>query len=131
MKTVVMLLCVLTFAVPSYGQWDNPYDTNSLSNPYGAGNPYKSDGLMNPYSQHGSRYSNESWTSRYATNPPKIYGGDGTYLGELSANRYRLDSVSNPYGRYGSRHSLDSIRNPYGPGGRFRYQPLYVYPGRW
>lgn len=103
------------------------YDSNSLSNPYGAGSPYKTDGLNNPYSQQGSRYSNESWTNPYATNPPKIYSG-GTYRGELSKNRFAPDSTSNPYGQYGSRFSPDSVNNPYGLGSPYSTQPIYVYP---
>ena len=140
MKGLVLLL-VLLFSAPCYGQISfggrskkpladlraNKYDTNSLSNPYGAGSRYKVDGLMNQYSQYGSRYSNESWRYPSATNPPKIYS-DGKYLGELSSNRFAPDSVSNPYGRYGSKYSPDSINNPYGAGSRYSTQPIYVYP---
>lgn len=154
MKSLVVMLLVLC-AAPCYGQWNSPldnnpldkwtsrlttesrkpladlranrFDSNSLSNPYGAGNPYKSDGLKNPYSRYGSPYSSESATNPYATNPPKIYSG-GTYRGELSKNRFAPDSTSNPYGRYGSRFSPDSINNPYGAGSRYSTQPLYVSP---
>ena len=63
------------------------------------------------------------------TNPPKIYSG-GTYLGELSENRYGSDSTSNRFGRYGSKYSPDSLNNPYGPYGRYSTQPIYVYPSR-
>ncbi len=133
MKGLVMFLLVLLFSAPCYGQLADlsasRYDSNSLSNPYGAGSPYKTDGLMNPYSQYGSRYSSQSWTNRYATSPPKIYS-NGKYLGELSSDRYRSDSVSNPYGRYGSRYSSDSINNPYGSYGRYSTRPIYVYPGK-
>lgn len=107
----------------------NRYDTNSLSNPHGAGSRFKVDGLNNRYSQYGSRYSNDSWTNPYATSPPKLYGADGTYHGELSANRYGSDSTSNKHGRYGSRYSPDSINNKYGAGSRYSTQPIYVYPG--
>jgi hypothetical protein len=49
---------------------------------------------------------------------PQIYSQmNGSYLGNLSANRYDLNSTSNPYGPYGSRYSLNSINNPYGPYG--------------
>ena len=117
MRCLLFLLALL-FSAPAYGQLgslrDNPYNHNSLRNPYGAGSRYKADGLNNPYSRYGSRYSNESWANPYATNPPKIYSG-GRYRGELSVNPYRRDSVSNPYGRYGSRYNT---------------RPLYVWPGR-
>lgn len=156
MKTFVMFVLVLLFAVPCYAQsfdfsrygrspldkWTkgesesrkpladlraNRYDSDSLSNPYGAGSRYKTDGLNNPYSRYGSRFSNDSATNPYATNPPKIYSG-GTYRGELSKNRFAPDSTSNPYGRYGSRFSPDSVNNPYGLGSPYSTQPIYVYP---
>lgn len=72
------------------------------------------------------------YSSRYDFDPPKIYAGDGTYLGELSSNRYSLDSISNPYGLYGSKYSIDSINNPYGLYGRYSTQPIYIFPSsRW
>lgn len=68
--------------------------------------------------------------SRYYATPPKIYSGDGTYLGEFSTDRYAPDSISNKYGRYGSKYSSDSINNPYGNYNRYSWQRIYVYPGR-
>ena len=32
----------------------NPYDPDSVSNPYGAGNPYKPDSVTNPYGRFGN-----------------------------------------------------------------------------
>lgn len=56
----------------------NPYDPNSVSNPYGRyGSQYSQDSINNPYGQYGSRYSNDSPNNPYATNPPGIYGKDG------------------------------------------------------
>ena len=107
-----------------------PYDPNCLNNPYGAGSPYKADGLMNPYSQNGSQYSNKSWTNPNATDPPKLYDGNGTYRGKLSANPYDPDSTSNPNGRYGNKFSPDSINNPYGAGNPYSNQKIYVVPSR-
>jgi|GEM_PF-2798169 len=90
----------------------NPYDSESISNPYGRyGSPY-GDNLMNPYSRFGSQYSHSSWRNPYATNTPKIYAADGTYLGKLSSNRYDPESISNPYGRYGNSYG-NTINNPY------------------
>jgi hypothetical protein len=37
----------------------------------------------------------------------------GTYLGDLSTNRYDPNSTSNPYGIYGSVYSPSIINNPY------------------
>lgn len=136
---VIFTPSIPDYAPPSYtsflpflrsrsSAFSNPYDPNSLSNPYGAGSPYKHDGLLNSYSQYGSPYSNKSWNNEYATNAPKLYNADGKYLGRLSANRYDPESTSNPYGKYGSEFSPDSINNPYGEGSRFSKKPIYVVP---
>lgn len=53
-------------------------------------------------------------TAAFADEPPQLYGADGHYLGNLSANPYDPNSVNNPYGRYGSTYSSESINNPYG-----------------
>ncbi len=105
-----------------------PYDVDCISNPYGAGSPYKADGLMNPYSPYGSPYSNKSWTNPYATDAPKLYDGDGNYLGRLSQNPYHPESTSNPYGRYGSPYSPTSIHNPYGAGNPYSGKKIFVVP---
>lgn len=108
----------------------NPYDPNSLANPYGAGSQYKADGLLNPYSPNGSEYSNKSWNNPYATEAPKLYDANGNYRGKLSVNPYDPDSVSNPYGKYGSEYSPESINNPYGAGSPYSTTPIYVIPSR-
>jgi hypothetical protein len=55
----------------------NPYDPDSVNNPYGRyGSSYSADSINNPYGQYGSRYSNDSPNNPYATNTPGIYGGD-------------------------------------------------------
>ena len=57
----------------------NPYDANSISNPYGRyGSEYSADSINNPYGKYGSQYSNDSPNNPYATNPPAIHGGDGS-----------------------------------------------------
>jgi hypothetical protein len=54
---------------------NNPYDPNSVSNPYGRyGSPYSSDSINNPYGQYGSPYSPNSVNNPYAINPPQIRG---------------------------------------------------------
>jgi len=46
----------------------NPYDANSISNPYGKyGSPYSSTSIKNPYSKYGSPYSTESVNNPYVT----------------------------------------------------------------
>jgi hypothetical protein len=57
-----------------------------------------------------------------AAQTPYLVSPDGTYLGNLSSNRFDPNSVNNPHGRYGSRYSSDSINNPYGKYGS-RYSP--------
>lgn len=104
MKGLVLAIVLVLFSVPCFAQERWQLNTRDV-----------------PYVRYGERYS-----SPYA-NPPKLYSG-GTYLGELSANRYAPDSTSNPYGRYGSVYSPDSINNPYGSHGRYSAQPVWVYP---
>ncbi|HJP39394.1 MAG: hypothetical protein QF483_03415 [Gammaproteobacteria bacterium] len=98
----------------------NPYDPNSVSNPYGAGNPYDANSIKNPYGEYGNPYSNQSVTNPYATDAPKLYDDEGNYRGRLSSNPYDPESTSNPYGKYGSRYSQDSINNPYGAGNPYK-----------
>ena len=129
-KKSLVITAILTASLSGTALAICPYDSNCLDNPYGAGSPYKADGLMNPYSQHGSQYSNKSWTNPYATDAPKLYDNQGNYRGRLSTNPYAPDSTSNPYGRYGSEYSPDSINNPYGAGNPYSTDPIYVVPSR-
>ncbi len=56
----------------------NPYDPDSIANPYGRyGNPYSPDSVNNPYGRYGSRYGAESANNPYATRLPRIYSDDG------------------------------------------------------
>lgn len=98
----------------------NPYLPDSTTNPYGRyGSPYGNT-LSNPYSRYGNSFSPNSPRNPYATETPRVYGSDGTYLGKLSTNPYDPESIANPYGRYGNSYSPDSINNPYGRyGGTF------------
>jgi hypothetical protein len=53
----------------------NPYDPNSVNNPYGRyGSPYSPDSVRNPYGTYGSPYSPYSPTNPYTNQAPKIYG---------------------------------------------------------
>lgn len=95
---------------------DDPFDPNSVSNPYGLyGSPYSPDSVNNPYGRNGSEFSIDSPNNDYSIGKaPRIYSSDGDYLGRLSKNETDLDSVSNTYGFYGSPYSPLSINNPYG-----------------
>jgi hypothetical protein len=56
----------------------NPYDQDSVSNPYGQyGSQYSQDSINNPYGEYGSPYSDKSINNPYATNPPIILDPDG------------------------------------------------------
>jgi hypothetical protein len=53
----------------------NPYDPDSISNPYGRyGSPYSSTSINNPYSTYGSPYSPKSPNNPYATDAPVLIG---------------------------------------------------------
>jgi hypothetical protein len=102
----------------------NPYLPDSTSNPYGRfGTSYSPNSIANPYGPYGNPYSPYSTTNPYATQAPRLFAEDGTYLGRLSANPYDPESVSNPFGRYGNPYSPDSINNPFGRYGS-PYSPL-------
>ena len=109
--TQVVLVFLAVMLLSSMGFAQEPLDS------------YQSNSLRGGYERFGSA------TASWSTNPPRLYSG-GTYLGELSANRYAPDSVSNPYGRFGSRYSPTSINNPYSRYGAYRTQPVWVYPKR-
>jgi hypothetical protein len=109
MKSLAIAFVLFLFAAPCFGQYGYRADRYEL----------------------GSRSSSyERYGERYSMNPPRLYSG-GTYLGQLSSDRYAPDSVSNPYGRYGSKYSPDSVNNPYSQWGQYRTQPVWVYPSRW
>jgi len=122
-KSQILLVALVLFvqvglvAADDYlGEYSsNPYDPDSVSNPYGShGSSYSPNSINNPYGQYGSPYSPQSATNPYATDAPSLYSQDGQYLGKVSSNPYDPDSISNPYGRYGSPYSPDSVNNPYG-----------------
>ncbi len=94
----------------------NPYDPNSVANPYGQyGSKYSPNSINNQYGQYGSPYSPTSVNNPYATtSSPVVVSPGGAYLGRANSNPYDMQSVSNPYGSYGNRYSPTSIQNPYG-----------------
>ena len=91
---------------------ENKYDSDSISNRYGQYGSRYGNTVTNPYSTYGNKYSSSSVTNPYATDAPKIYAEDGTYLGKLSTNKYDPESISNPYGLYGSKYG-NNLMNPY------------------
>lgn len=86
---------------------------------------YQLETRLSSYKRYDEPY--RVYISPHSLNPPRIYSRSGTYLGELSTNRYAPDSVSNPYGRYGSRYSPDSINNPYTRYGRYPASRVFLY----
>ncbi|MFA4826479.1 MAG: hypothetical protein WC593_15115 [Methanoregula sp.] len=85
MKTLVIISLVLCLAAPAFAQvqlyardgtylgnaTNNPYDPNSVNNPYGRyGSQYSSDSINNKYGKYGSPYSSQS--------PDNIYYNDET-----------------------------------------------------
>jgi len=133
---VLLALLLLPFAAS--GEDDlgnlsaNPYDPDSVSNPYGAGNPHDPNSVTNPYGPYGSPYSNQSANNPYATDAPKLYDSQGNYRGKLSSNPHDPDSVSNPYCRYGNPYSPESLNNPYGAGNPYRPDsPNNPYGSGW
>ncbi len=65
------------------------YATDSVMNKYGtSGSPYSTESIFNHYSEFGSKYSTESACNQFASDPPFIVDGDGTYYGRLTLNRY-------------------------------------------
>ncbi len=88
---IVFAVMVASPALADHEPWhtrealDNPYDPDSIHNPYGRyGSPYSPDSLSNPYGRLGNPYSPES--------PHNPYGPYG--------NPYSPESLTNPYSPY-------------------------------
>jgi hypothetical protein len=100
---------------------NNPFDPNSVSNPFGKyGSPYSPDSVNNPYGKYGSKFSEQSATNPFASKAPTIVAPNGAALGQLSANPFLLDSTANPFSPAGSPFSPTSVTNP--------FSPFYVAP---
>ena len=135
----VFLFAVLFFPDQAMAQQylgklsNNPYNADSVSNPYGQyGNKYSPNSINNTYGQYGNVYSDKSVNNPYADNAPKLYDSRGNYRGKLSNNKYDPESISNPYGKYGSKYSPDSINNPYGAGNPYSVDsPNNPYGNGW
>ncbi len=85
MKTLIVLFLILCLTIPALAQvqiyapdgtylgnvTNNPYDPNSISNPYGQyGSPYSSKSINNPYGKYGSPWSPQSPNSMVAPGAP-------------------------------------------------------------
>jgi hypothetical protein len=84
---IITILAVAFLSVPAFAQSpiivapdgtylgnfnSNPYDPNSIANPYGPyGNPYSPDSVTNPYGRYGNPYSPTSPNNPYVTGPQK------------------------------------------------------------
>lgn len=100
---------------------NNPFDPNSVSNPFGKyGSPFSPDSVNNPYGKYGSKFSDQSATNPYTTQAPTIVTPNGQALGQLSANPYLTNSTANPFSTVGSPFSPTSVTNP--------FSPFYVAP---
>ena len=95
------------FNVPTSGytpvNFGNPIKDNT--NNYQSGNNY----------QGGGSYSINTKIT-FSSFPLYLYADDGTgtFLGEISSNKYDTDSIANEYGNYGSKYQTKSIFNQYG-----------------
>lgn len=66
----------------------NPYDTDSLTNPYGQyGNPYNSNSLLNNFGPYGNPYSSLSPYNQFSRTPPYFIKG-GKTVGYLTVNQF-------------------------------------------
>ncbi len=83
------------------------------------------NGTVNNYpSGNNAPTNNYQGDGGYSTNtkitlssfPLYLYADDGTgtFLGEISSNKYDTDSIANEYGNYGSKYQTKSIFNQYG-----------------
>ena len=50
----------------------NPFDFNSIANPFGQGGAFAPNGVNNPFSPYGSPFSNQSATNPFVTDAPKV-----------------------------------------------------------
>ena len=59
----------------------------------------------------------------------ELIGGDGTFLGVVTKNKFDTNSIGNQFGHYGSRYSASSIFNPYSQyGSKYsNYSPFNPY----
>lgn len=85
MKKIIITIVFLLFTSPCFagGKYlgklsSDPYDSDSVSNPYGQyGSQYSPDSVNNPYGQYGSPYSNSSANNPYATEAPVLIERNG------------------------------------------------------
>ena len=123
MQKILIILVALVFVSSSVNAEQkymgrlstNTIAADSTSNPVGRyGSTVSPSSINNPVGRVGSSVSPTSANNPLATNTPKLYAQDGTYLGKVSSNTLDPESISNPVGRYGSSVSPVSVNNPVG-----------------
>lgn len=91
MKTLLVVLMLIMSGTsmagpilvdPNSGKYlgnlnNNPFDPNSVANPYGRyGSPFSPDSINNPYGRYGNPFSPDSATNPYGTGGPVIIDPD-------------------------------------------------------
>ena len=72
------------------------YASDSVFNVYGThGSAYSSESIPNHYSEFGSAYSMYSACNLFASDPPVVVDGNGTFYGRLTLNQYNAERVAN------------------------------------
>ena len=74
----------------------NPYNPNSIANPFGAGNPFNPNSVTNPFGVYGNPYSNRSATNPFATEAPagRLSGYFSKEMGTISGTVAELVQTS-------------------------------------
>jgi len=93
-----------------FGSSCSQFSPDSIENMFGKGSEFDPDSLTNEFGKYGSRFSQESWTNPFATEPPAVIQLDESrydsgYKGDLTENDF------NPYSlRYWDRDLDTSIK---------------------
>jgi hypothetical protein len=88
---------------------DNPYDSESITNPYGPyGSAYSGTSIFNAYAQYGSQYGTLSLNNPYSQKPPKLMI-DGRLLGLVSANPNIPNRIPTESFLYVLKHNIQSL----------------------
>lgn len=72
--------------------------------------------LQDEFEDNRNKYANQpsSYPNLDHLKGAEIVASDGTFLGQISKNRFHPNSIANPYGQFGSRYNSNSIFNRYG-----------------
>jgi hypothetical protein len=81
--TALALLAATALADDVLGQRStHPYPTASTGNRYDAANPYDADSIHNPYGQYSGEYKHRLTIHPYITDAQRLYDDDWTDVGE-------------------------------------------------